>query len=177
MPNFTAEDFKIEGTTITGLSEAGKEKLKDNGGVIDSFPPEATAIGHHAFVDSGVAVIKDWGNITSIGYGAFFDGKSVSVLPDSWGKVEDIDESAFSLCDISTLPDSWGEVRSIGDLAFSQNIITALPSSWGKVKYIGYFSFCDNMINTVPSTDGVEFRGSFVFLDNPVTEPSYPPED
>lgn len=54
--NLTTEDFQINNGVITELSSEGKFKIGANGGIIDSFPDEVTAIGDYAFTKSGITI-------------------------------------------------------------------------------------------------------------------------
>ena len=130
MYNFTTSDFLIDNGVITGLTAEGRIKIKDNKGVIDSFPDDATFIGNGAFANVGVTTIKDWGKITKIGDYAFSDNQ-IAELPDNWGEITNIGDSAFRRNQITTLPDNWGKITSIGNHTFSGNQINGIPEKIG----------------------------------------------
>ena len=167
--NYTTADFQIDNGVINELSPEGRSKLTHNGGVIDSFPDEVTAIDDRAFANSDITAIKDWGQITSIGDSAFF-GNQITTLPDSWGDVTTIDDGAFYGNQITTLPDSWGQITSIGKSVFRGNQITALPDSWGGIASVSNYVFDSNQITALPdSWGGVTSIGDSAFRNNQIT--------
>ena len=140
MSNFTEEDFHIDNGTITGFTEAGKQKLNASGGVIDSFPDKATAIGVCALSSQDILAIRQWGNITRLGNGSLANNRIV-VIPESWGNITSIGRGAFLWNKITALPKSWGGVTVIGDDSFSNNNIVSIPRNWELVKTIGDSAF------------------------------------
>lgn len=167
MSNFTALDFEINYGVISGITETGKQKLKYSGGVIDSFPAEATVIGSGVFSGTNVTVtaINSWGEITSIGNSAFWCNKIVA-LPDNWGKVTVIGYNAFYGNNIVSIPHNWELVKTIGDGAFSFNSIVSLPESCDNLEVVGDYAFAGNKISKMVSFESVESVGTMPLFDN-----------
>ena len=170
MSNFSTEDFHIDNGTITGFTDAGKQKLKASGGIIDSFPAEATAIGVCALSSQEILAIRQWGNITRLSNGSLANNRIV-VIPESWGNITSIGRGAFLWNKITALPNSWGGVTVIGDDAFSNNNIVSIPHNWELVKTIGDRAFSINAIVSLPESCGnLEVVGDYAFEGNKIRE-------
>lgn len=170
--SFTTADFQINDGVITGLSSEGRTKIRDNDGVIDSFPDGVTAIGNGAFSNTGITAIQDWGEINSIGDSAFSENQ-ITELPDNWGEIATVGICAFYNNQITVLPDNWGEITSIGNYTFYYNRITALPDNWGEITSIGDSAFHSNQIKELPDNLGkITSIGDYAFSHNQITTPT-----
>lgn len=145
-------------TTITGLTDAGKKMLKDNGGklVIPNgvreigyrafdktkitsvdIPDSVTSIGKEAFAHNNLTTVNIPNSVTEMGDGAFAVNKLESVHISE--QLAQIKNNVFDDNQITSviIPDS---VISIGEMAFSQNKLTSvnIPKS---VQSIGDMAF------------------------------------
>lgn len=104
---------------LWGLTDEGKQKVKDNGGKLPDFPLEiegkkVTSIGDTAFQEKQLTSLpKSWGNITTIGEAAFYNNQLTS-LPESWGNITTIDGLAFAKNQLTSLPD-WNTWKPMQD--------------------------------------------------------------
>ena len=196
------KDFRYSGDTLLGFSESGEAKLK--AGNTELWIPPVNMSGkevkeiregywdYGAFYKKGITAIKDWGQITKIGWSAFsknqltslpndwgqitsighsaFSNNQLTSLPNDWGQITRIDYYAFDKNQITSLPDDWGQVTRIGDWAFSKNKLTSLPDDWGQVTSISDSAFKKNQISTLPDDWGqVTSIGERAFSNNQLT--------
>lgn len=145
-------------TTITGLTDAGKKMLKDNGGKLVipkgvreigyrafdktkitsvDIPDSVTSIGKEAFAHNNLTTVNIPNSVTEMGDGAFAVNKLKSVHISE--QLVQIKNNVFDDNQITSviIPDS---VISIGEMAFSQNKLTSvnIPKS---VQSIGDMAF------------------------------------
>ncbi|MGL4731022.1 MAG: leucine-rich repeat domain-containing protein, partial [Clostridium sp.] len=124
--NWGVEDFTFEGTSITGFSEKGNEKLKTNTDIVIPSTiggKEVTAIGKKAFTEKGLISVKIPDTVKNIGEGAFEECKSLKsiTIPE---KVASIGNNAFENCTSlkSITIDNYQGAVTIGDNAFDKSI-------------------------------------------------------
>lgn len=92
---WTQDDFFITGTTFTGLTELGKNKLKDKNGILkfpslsSKYGSAISAISSNGFKNLGIKSLVFSDNIETIGNNAFSKNEIEElILPDSITKIE-----------------------------------------------------------------------------------------
>ena len=161
--HFTYSD---DGATVTGLSEAGKEKLKKDSAIVIPSANEngvtTTGIGDNAFqteVDestgsaTGVTEVSLPDTLKTIGYRAFYGAPLSKVdIPDS---VTTIGENAFST--------QTNAQTKITEAKLSENLTEIAPRL-----------FWHQNLTKIDIPEGVTAIGEYAFAGNPLTELSLP---
>ena len=180
-------DFTYEGSTVTGFTPQGEEKVKTNKDlIIPSVVPEdgveifdkltpVNTIGKNSFSSKGLTNIEIPTSITTIGDNSFsYNAMKNLVIPDS---VTVIGNGAFSSSGYNDV--KLEKVRlpknliSIGDSAFSSNKLTSvvIPDN---VSFVGSDAFASNKINNLVIGKNTKTISDYAFSDNLIPELDIP---
>lgn len=164
-----AEDFTYDGTTITGFSETGMEKLKTNKDLVlpkvNTEGEDITRIGETAFKNMGltsVVIPEIYGLV--IEAGAFRENELSRVrIPEG---VMEILTFAFYKNNLRYV-DIPGTVWQVGNQAFAHNdlVSVTVAEGFGKI-CLDSFSFYDNQIASVTILKEVLKVHKDAFRDN-----------
>ncbi|WP_346663392.1 leucine-rich repeat protein [uncultured Merdimonas sp.] len=163
--------FTYDGTTITGLSDAGKERL-----TFDTYlripdqtadGKDVTAIGNNAFAASGITAVQLPKALQTIGTAAFRANEMTEVvIPDS---VTSIASGAFTSCaslESVTLPKG---ITSIEQASFSGTALKEVLIPEG-VTTIGRMAFNGAPVEILVIPNTVTEIGDQAFYANHLTE-------
>lgn len=196
------DDFRYEGTTVTGFSKQGNLKIKKNKNLVipDKTPDgkPVTVIGMDAFrnlnqgydiesvkLPDTIVEIEDYAlqfndiqsitlprDLKKLGMGVFMMSNVNEV---KWNKnLEYIDQVCFYNCELGKieLPSS---VETIMNAAFRKCSLTEVTfAKDSKLKTIQSLAFADNKLSTIVLPNKLEVIGSQAFGDNKFTELNVP---
>lgn len=154
--NFTYSDNTK--TTITGLTDAGKKMLKDNGGKL-VIPKGVREIGYRAFDKTKITSVDIPDSVTSIGKEAFAHNNLTTVnIPNS---VTEMGDGAFAVNKLESVHISE-QLAQIKNNVFDDNQITSviIPNS---VISIGEMAFSQNKLTSVNIPKSVQSIGDMAF--------------
>jgi uncharacterized repeat protein (TIGR02543 family) len=175
---WTESDFTYDGQKVTGFSDEGLEKLKDDTDVVipDKHDgKDITEIGSGAFSAKNITSVKLPARLETIGQAAFSGTKLKNVdLPDS---VRTIGRMAFSGAPLEKLTLPAG-LTEIGDSAFANSLITKIDIPAG-VKKIGRYAFkCKKPeggnLSRVTLNEGLEEIGKEAFAGQHIEKINIP---
>lgn len=145
-------------TTITGLTDAGKKMLKDNGGKL-VIPKGVREIGYRAFDKTKITSVDIPDSVTSIGKEAFAHNNLTTVnIPNS---VTEMGDGAFAVNKLESVHISE-QLAQIKNNVFDDNQITSviIPNS---VISIGEMAFSQNKLTSVNIPKSVQSIGDMAF--------------
>lgn len=145
-------------TTITGLTDAGKKMLKDNGGKL-VIPNGVREIGYRAFDKTKITSVDIPDSVTSIGKEAFAHNNLTTVnIPNS---VTEMGDGAFAVNKLESVHISE-QLAQIKNNVFDDNQITSviIPNS---VISIGEMAFSQNKLTSVNIPKSVQSIGDMAF--------------
>lgn len=187
---WNTSQFTFDGTTITGLNDAGKAKIangdteitlpetNENGEAITAIgasafatigmtkvtiPDTVTSIGATAFQTTALTEVTIPDSVTTLGNGAFTASASLEKVTLS-KSIKEIPTSAFNATKIKELTIPEG-VETIGRMAFRNAPLTSLslPST---VKLIDRDAFKGNQLESVDIPASVTTIGQSAFSQN-----------
>ncbi len=154
---YNLDDFVIEGDTIKGFTQSGKDKFEYNKDVVlPSYNKDGkaiTKIGEDAFAMSDDDVIVATDDIKSP------DGMKSVVFPE---KLEEIGQSAFKYNALESL-DLPNTLKSIGMTAFNGNQLKGELTIPDSVTEIGNGVFSLNLFTKVNYSKSMEYISDGVF--------------
>ncbi len=164
------EDFTYKGTTVTGFSEDGKEKLKTNKDLVlpkvNKEGQSITDIGERAFYNMALTslIIPEGLNGLVIEAGAFQENQLKRVfIPEG---VREILTFSFYKNDLMYV-DFPGTVKKIGNQAFADNkLISATISKGAETICLDRFSFYNNQLTSVTILKDIKKIHGEAFKDN-----------
>ncbi|GAA0744994.1 cell wall-binding repeat-containing protein [Clostridium oceanicum] len=167
---WTVKDFNFEGTTITGFSEKGIEKLKNNKSLflpkVNEKGETITNVGVKAFEGRGLTslVIPEGLNSFIINTNAFEKNELTRVfIPEG---VKEIDADAFNSNKLKYV-DFPGTLKKIGNRAFANNqLVSATFSKDTENIALDRFSFYNNKLTSITILKEVLKIHEEAFKDN-----------
>ena len=118
----------------------------------------AGAFGYQDLNEGDTFTVSNWDGINSIGAQAFAslpDTKAKMSLPESFGTVKSIGDSAFEYAKgLEDRIKDWGDIESVGNKAFYRSGLTELPDTWGKIKNFGSGVFMETTVSKIPDSWG-----------------------
>jgi len=84
----------------------------------------------------------------------FLQDQNLTSLPDSIGKLANLDILDLSYNQLTILPDSIGKLTNLTELYLWRNQLTTLPDSIGKLTNLSNLDLSDNQLTTLPATIG-----------------------
>lgn len=196
------DDFRYEGTTVTGFSKQGNLKIKKNKNLVipDKTPDgkPVTVIGMDAFrnlnqgydiesvkLPDTIVEIEDYAlqfndihsitlprDLKKLGMGVFMMSNVNEV---KWNKnLEYIDQACFFMCELGKI-EVPSSVETIMNAAFRKCSLTEVTfAKDSKLKTIQSLAFADNKLSTIVLPNKLEVIGSQAFGNNKFTELNVP---
>lgn len=167
---WNVKDFTFEGTTITGFSNEGKEKLKGNKDLVlpkvNENGESITNIAKYTFENMELTslIIPEGLNGLIIGTNAFEKNQLNKVyIPEG---VKEIDAEAFNHNNLTYI-DFPGTLKKIGNQAFANNQLVSVNFSKDTDNIaLDRFSFCNNKITSITILREVKKIHEEAFKDN-----------
>ena len=162
--NIVAYDFE-KGEVVNSKPENSEIWYKNGSSTEATLPYKTYVFGANIIsntydVENGCWVIKFDGEVTTIGYWAFWNCENLTsvIIPDS---VTTIGENAFQYCNLTsiTIPDS---VTTIADDAFSYCELTSVTIPGSVTEMGSAFQYCSKL-TSVTFGNGVTTIGRFAF--------------
>ena len=200
---WVASDFTYEGSTVTGFSESGAEKIKTQHDLIlpsTNGSTPVTAVGFGFARNDQIESVLMPESITEIASGAFTQCTALTRVTFS-SNLTEIPQAAFNTCDLESVVLPEG-ITSIGNNAFTGNFrLTSveLPSTLtaigngafgnsqleeleipGSVRSIGNYAFrvnsekLSNTLKILELNEGLETIGNAAFGRSDLTEVTLP---
>lgn len=167
---WTSEDFSFEGTAITGLSNIGTEKLKENKHLylpsVNLNSESITYIKEGAFKGLGLASVY-LPKVTGLVVGAnAFENNSIASLYIPEG-IAEIDTYAFNQNDLKVV-DFPSTLKKIGNRSFANNVLVSANFS-DDIEGIAIdgYSFENNQLTSVKILKKVRKIAEAAFINNP----------
>lgn len=196
------DDFRYEGTTVTGFSKQGNLKIKKNKNLVipDKTPDgkPVTVIGMDAFrnlnqgydiesvkLPDTIVEIEDYAlqfndihsitlprDLKKLGMGVFMMSNVNEV---KWNEnLEYIDQACFFMCELGKI-EVPSSVETIMNAAFRKCSLTEVTfAKDSKLKTIQSLAFADNKLSTIVLPNKLEVIGSQAFGNNKFTELNVP---
>ena len=196
------DDFRYEGTTVTGFSKQGNLKIKKNKNLVipDKTPDgkSVTVIGMDAFrnlnqgydiesvkLPDTIVEIEDYAlqfndihsitlprDLKKLGMGVFMMSNVNEV---KWNEnLEYIDQACFFMCELGKI-EVPSSVETIMNAAFRKCSLTEVTfAKDSKLKTIQSLAFADNKLSTIVLPNKLEVIGSQAFGNNKFTELNVP---
>ncbi|MGP1405523.1 leucine-rich repeat protein [Filifactor alocis] len=196
------DDFRYEGTTVTGFSKQGNLKIKKNKNLVipDKTPDgkSVTVIGMDAFrnlnqgydiesvkLPDTIVEIEDYAlqfndihsitlprDLKKLGMGVFMMSNVNEV---KWNEnLEYIDQACFFMCELGKI-EVPSSVETIMNAAFRKCSLTEVTfEKDSKLKTIQSLAFADNKLSTIVLPNKLEVIGSQAFGNNKFTELNVP---
>ena len=196
------DDFRYDGTTVTGFSKQGNLKIKKNKNLVipDKTPDgkPVTVIGMDAFrnlnqgydiesvkLPDTIVEIEDYAlqfndiqsitlprDLKKLGMGVFMMS---NVNEIKWNKnLEYIDQACFFMCELGKI-EVPSSVETIMNAAFRKCSLTEVTfEKDSKLKTIQSLAFADNKLSTIVLPNKLEVIGSQAFGNNKFTELNVP---
>jgi len=75
-------------------------------------------------------------------------------LPESIGKLKELEVLSLKSCKLRTLPAEIGQLSQLKSLHLNQNLLTSLPSEIGQLKRLEHLKLDYNRLESIPTTFG-----------------------